>query len=96
VYEEVNPNPPPNGLSHFSFTFSLPFILFFIPAAEVFRPSGNESRIDLLAPALSPLLSPSFSSDEDSIYSPNATVTTEIQIDDLFDWDGQHIFSGTM
>ncbi|KAL9549763.1 hypothetical protein MBANPS3_005051 [Mucor bainieri] len=37
----------------------------------------------------SPMLSPSFSSDEDSVYSPNTIVIQDFKLDDLFDWDGQ-------
>lgn len=37
----------------------------------------------------SPMLSPSFSSDEGSVYSPSTVVNQDFQLNDLFDWDGQ-------
>jgi len=71
---------------------------FFFPAAEVAKQDeNNQYGIDLLVPTTtstitklpSPMLSPSFSSDEDSVYSPNTIVNQDFQLDDLFDWDGQ-------
>lgn len=72
--------------------------LFFFPAAEVAKQDeNNQYGRDLLVPTTtstaaklpSPMLSPSFSSDEDSVYSPNTIVNQDFQLDDLFDWDGQ-------
>lgn len=61
---------------------------FFFPAAEVVKPEeSTKQRRDLLLP--SPMLSPCFSSDEDSVYSPTNTLIQDFQLDDLFDWDGQ-------
>lgn len=79
---------------------------FFFPAAEVVKQDGSfEPRRDLLVPTTnnsnfsiaqanklpSPMLSPSFSSDEDSVYSPSTIVNQDFQLDDLFDWDGQQL-----
>jgi hypothetical protein len=79
---------------------------FFFPAAEVVKQEESfKPRRDLLEPAVdsnnssiaqstklpSPLLSPSFSSDEDSVYSPSTIVNQDFQLDDLFDWDGQQL-----
>lgn len=72
--------------------------LFFFPAAEVAKHDENSLYgRDLLVPTTtstttklpSPMLSPSFSSDEDSVYSPNTIVIQDFKLDDLFDWDGQ-------
>lgn len=74
------------------------WLLFFFPAAEVAKHDGNSQYgRDLLVPNAtstttklpSPMLSPSFSSDEDSVYSPNTIVIQDFKLDDLFDWDGQ-------
>ncbi|KAL0143861.1 hypothetical protein V8B55DRAFT_1481195 [Mucor lusitanicus] len=67
-------------------------------AAEVAKHDENSLYgRDLLVPTTtstttklpSPMLSPSFSSDEDSVYSPNTIVIQDFKLDDLFDWDGQ-------
>jgi len=73
------------------------FKIFFFPAAEVVKQNDSlKQRRDLLVPNTtsvtqlpSPILSPSFSSDEDSVYSPSTIVNQDFQLDDLFDWDGQ-------
>lgn len=73
------------------------FKIFFFPAAEVVgQDESLKQRRDLLVPHTttatqlpSPMLSPSFSSDEDSVYSPSTIVNQDFQLDDLFDWDGQ-------
>jgi len=67
--------------------------LSLFPAAEVVKEDEIiKQRRDLLqvsAPTLpSPMLSPSFSSDEDSVYSPSTVVNQDFQLDDLFNWDG--------
>lgn len=70
------------------------FNTFFFPAAEVVgQAESTKQRTDLLL-LPSPMLSPSFSSDEDSVYSPN-TLVQDFQLDDLFDWDGQQQSLGT-
>lgn len=66
---------------HFPFPLFLLLTLFF-PAAEVMKPVESTKQRRLLP---SPMLSPSFSSDEDSVYSSNQ----DFQLDELFDWDGQ-------
>ncbi|CEP15526.1 hypothetical protein [Parasitella parasitica] len=65
---------------------------------------NNQFGKDLLVPAAtsataklpSPMLSPSFSSDEDSVHSPNTIVIQDFQLDDLFDWDGQQQVANTI
>ena len=84
-------------LYNLSFIQHLIYDLFFFPAAEaVIQDESLKQRRDLLVPNTtsamplpSPILSPSFSSDEDSVYSPSTIVNQDFQLDDLFDWDGQ-------
>lgn len=56
---------------------------------EVIKQGGSTSEHNLLVPTNmlpSPILSPSLSTDEDSVYSPS---NQTIPLDDLLDWDGQ-------
>lgn len=77
-----------------SFFLHYTFNTFFFPAAEVVEQAeSTKQRRDLLL-LPSPMLSPTFSSDEDSVYSPN-TLVQDFQLDDLFDWDGQQQPLGT-
>lgn len=73
-----------NIIPLFFYTCYLFYTLFF-PAAEAVKPvESTKQRRNLLLP--SPMLSPSFSSDEESVYS-----TQDFQLDELFDWEGQQV-----
>lgn len=65
----------------------------FFPAAEVVEQDKNEQQKNSVTP--SPMLSPSSTSDEDSIYYSSSPNTIALQLDDLFDWDAQQIMMAT-
>ncbi|OAC99592.1 hypothetical protein MUCCIDRAFT_114785 [Mucor lusitanicus CBS 277.49] len=73
-----------------------PYLFYYDPSIALLSLGSLYGR-DLLVPTTtstttklpSPMLSPSFSSDEDSVYSPNTIVIQDFKLDDLFDWDGQ-------
>lgn len=88
-------------LTRFSFPFVYTFFSkkykFFFPAAEAVNQDQNtSSRTTELTTATTPgcpTLSPCFSSDDESVHSPNTIVNQDFQLDDLFDWEGQQDLS---